>query len=85
MGDKLQAKEIAKKASIPTLETVEKVSLAKKIGFPLMIKAAAGGGGKGMRIVKDSASLRDAAAAAKREALSGFGDDRIFFKKTGEN
>ena len=47
MGDKLQAKEIAKKVNIPTLDTVEKVSLAKKIGFPLMIKAAAGGGGKG--------------------------------------
>ena len=81
MGDKLQAKEIAKKVNIPTLDTVEKVSLAKKIGFPLMIKAAAGGGGKGMRIVKDSASLKDAAAAAKREAQSGFGDDRIFFER----
>ena len=81
MGDKLQAKEIAKKVNIPTLDTVEKVSLAKKIGFPLMIKAAAGGGGKGMRIVKDSASLKDAASAAKREALSGFGDDRIFFER----
>mgnify|MGYP003314631138 CR=1 FL=1 len=81
MGDKLQAKEIAKKVNIPTLDTVEEVSLAKKIGFPILVKASAGGGGKGMRVVKTEKELNDAVVAAKREAKSSFGDDRVFLEK----
>ena len=54
---------------------------AKKIGFPILVKASAGGGGKGMRIVETQSQLKDAIAAAKREASSSFGDDRVFLEK----
>ena len=53
----------------------------KSIGYPILIKAAAGGGGKGMRIVKKESELKDSIISAKREALSGFGDERIFIER----
>ncbi|MDA9750749.1 biotin/lipoyl-binding protein [Gammaproteobacteria bacterium] len=81
MGDKIKAKELAIKASVPTLEKAESIKDSKQLGFPLLIKAAAGGGGKGMRIVNNKNELKDAVAAAKREAKAGFGDERIFIEK----
>ena len=81
MGDKIKAKELAIKAKVPTLEKAESIKDSKQLGFPLLIKAAAGGGGKGMRIVNNKNELKDAVAAAKREAKAGFGDERIFIEK----
>ena len=81
MGDKIKAKELAIKANVPTLEKAESIKDSKQLGFPLLIKAAAGGGGKGMRIVNNKNELKDAVAAAKREAKAGFGDERVFIEK----
>lgn len=81
MGDKLAAKEIARGAGVPILPSSEDPSDARDIGYPLMVKAAAGGGGKGMRIVHDAAHLDEAVAGARREALNGFGDDRVFLER----
>ena len=81
MGDKIKAKELAIKANVPTLEKAESIKDSKQLGFPLLIKAAAGGGGKGMRIVNNKNELKDAVAAAKREAKTGFDDERVFIEK----
>ena len=81
MGDKIKAKELAIKANVPTLEKAENIKDSKQLGFPLLIKAAAGGGGKGMRIVNNKNELKDAVAAAKREAKAGFDDERVFIEK----
>ena len=81
MGDKLKAKEIAQKAGVPTLPMTTDPKKAKTIGYPVLIKAAAGGGGKGMRIVESAKDLKEAIVAAKREALTGFADDRIFIER----
>ena len=81
MGDKLKAKEIAEKSGVPTLPMTSNTKDVKKIGYPILIKAAAGGGGKGMRIVEKESELKDSIVSAKREALSGFGDDRIFIER----
>ena len=81
MGDKIKAKELAIKAKVPTLEKAESIKDSKQLGFPLLIKAAAGGGGKGMRIVNNKNELKDAVAAAKREAKTGFDDERVFIEK----
>ena len=81
MGDKIKAKELAIKANVPTLEKAESIKDSKELGFPLLIKAAAGGGGKGMRIVNNKNELKDAVAAAKREAKAGFDDERVFIEK----
>ena len=81
MGDKLKAKEIADKAGVPTLPMTTEPSKANKVGYPLLIKAAAGGGGKGMRIVESKKDLKDSITSAKREAKAGFGDDRIFIER----
>ena len=81
MGDKIKAKELAIKANVPTLKKAESIKDSKQLGFPLLIKAAAGGGGKGMRIVNNKNELKDAVAAAKREAKAGFGDERVFIEK----
>ena len=81
MGDKLKAKEIAEKSGVPTLPMTSNTKDVKKIGYPILIKAAAGGGGKGMRIVERESELKDSIVSAKREALSGFGDDRIFIER----
>ena len=81
MGDKLKAKELAEKSVVPTLPMTSNTKDVKSIGYPILIKAAAGGGGKGMRIVKKESELKDSIISAKREALSGFGDDRIFIER----
>ena len=81
MGDKLKAKELATKADVPTLPMTSVPSEAKKIGYPLLIKAAAGGGGKGMRVVQSQKDLKESIASAQREALTGFGDDRVFIER----
>jgi len=89
LGDKIQAKQIAIKAKIPiiedskealnSIEIVEKE--AGRIGFPLMIKAASGGGGRGMRIVKKKEDLKKSFNEARQEAKKAFGDDTIFMEK----
>tara|TARA_B100001057_G_scaffold77752_1_gene72768 strand:+ start:132 stop:2054 length:1923 start_codon:yes stop_codon:yes gene_type:complete len=81
MGDKLKAKELAIKADVPTLPMTSNPKEANKIGYPLLIKAAAGGGGKGMRIVNKSSELKDSIISAQREALNGFNDERIFIER----
>ena len=81
MGDKLKAKVLAEKAGVPTLPMTTDPKKAGSIGFPVLIKAAAGGGGKGMRIVENKKDLKESILSAQREALSGFGDDRIFIER----
>ena len=81
MGDKLKAKELAENSGVPTLPMTSNTKDVKSIGYPILIKAAAGGGGKGMRIVEKESELKDSIISAKREALSGFGDDRIFIER----
>ncbi len=76
-GDKLAAKETARAAGVPVLPS----GAPEELGFPLLVKAAAGGGGRGMRIVRSAAELDDALAAARREALAAFGDDTVFCER----
>jgi len=76
-GDKLEARRAAVSAGISVLPTGE----PDEIGFPLMIKAAAGGGGRGMRGVRESPELPDAVTAARREAKAAFGDETVFFER----
>ncbi len=89
LGDKLEARKLAVKAGLPVVpgaefEKIEPAAIkltAKKIGFPVLIKAAAGGGGKGMRVVNDEAALTEAVESASREAKAAFGDGRVFLEK----
>ena len=81
MGDKLKAKDIAEKAGVPTLPMTTDAKKANTIGYPILIKAAAGGGGKGMRIVESKKDLKESIAGAQREAKTGFGDDRVFIER----
>jgi acetyl/propionyl-CoA carboxylase alpha subunit len=76
-GDKLEAKRSAEAAGVPILPTGDPAD----VGFPLMIKAAAGGGGRGMRIVFARSELDEAVAAAQREAKAAFGDETVFFER----
>jgi acetyl-CoA/propionyl-CoA carboxylase biotin carboxyl carrier protein len=76
-GDKLEAKRLAREAGVPVVPEGE----PEDIGFPLMIKAAAGGGGRGMRVVREPGELEEALAAARREATAAFGDDRVFCER----
>jgi len=91
MGGKIASKEIAERAKVPTLPwaRVEQggdlKSAAKKVGFPLLLKASAGGGGKGMRRVDRAEDLQAAAESAAREALSAFGDGTLFLERLVEN
>lgn len=89
MGDKITSKKIAAEAGVSTVpghmgliaDADEAVAIAGKIGFPVMIKASAGGGGKGMRIAHGADDVAEGFARAKSEAASSFGDDRIFIEK----
>jgi acetyl/propionyl-CoA carboxylase alpha subunit len=76
-GDKLEAKRIARAAGVPTLPE----GSADEIGFPLLVKAAAGGGGRGMRIVRARGELEEALAAAEREAAGAFGDGTVYLER----
>jgi acetyl/propionyl-CoA carboxylase alpha subunit len=76
-GDKLEAKRIAQAAGVPVVRSGE----PDEIGFPLVVKAAAGGGGRGMRVVRDPAELAEALEASRREAKAAFGDDRVFCER----
>ena len=76
-GDKLAAKETARAAGVPVLPN----GTPEEIGFPLLVKAAAGGGGRGMRVVRTEAELADALDAARREAGAAFGDDTVFCER----
>jgi acetyl/propionyl-CoA carboxylase alpha subunit len=76
-GDKLAAKETARAAGVPVLPS----GTPEEIGFPLVVKAAAGGGGRGMRVVRAPEELDEALAAARREAAGAFGDDSVFCER----
>jgi len=80
MGDKLKAKVIAESAGLPTLPIALKKSDIDAIGFPLLIKAAAGGGGKGMRVVNSANELDELVKMAQNEAQNAFADDTVFFE-----
>jgi propionyl-CoA carboxylase alpha chain len=81
MGDKLAAKRVAQRAGVPTLPSSEDPRDGDAVGFPLLVKAAAGGGGKGMRVAASAADLDEAVAAARREAGTAFDDDRVFLER----
>lgn len=81
MGDKIAAKRVALEAGVPTLPSSEDPSADAQVGYPLLVKASAGGGGKGMRIVESADDLADAVQSAQREALSGFGDETVFLER----
>lgn len=88
MGDKLAARKTVTAAGVPVvpgtppgLSDPEIISAAHEMGFPVLVKAAAGGGGKGMRPVHDPARLEDAIASARREAMAAFGDETIYIEK----
>lgn len=93
LGDKVSAKKVAAENNIPLIESNKEaltdlsvaVAEANRIGFPLMVKAAAGGGGRGMRVVRTVEELEKAFPEARREALNAFGDDTIFIEKFVEN
>ena len=76
-GDKLEAKRIAREAGVPVLPAGE----PDDVGFPLVVKAAAGGGGRGMRVVREPGELDEALAAARREAKAAFGNDSVFCER----
>ncbi|OYY64541.1 acetyl/propionyl/methylcrotonyl-CoA carboxylase subunit alpha [Sphingomonas sp. 28-62-11] len=89
MGDKIESKKLAKAAGVNVVpgflgeiaDTDEAVRIAKDIGFPVMMKASAGGGGKGMRLAYSEQDVREGFEATKREGLASFGDDRVFIEK----
>ncbi|MBU0509594.1 acetyl-CoA carboxylase biotin carboxylase subunit [bacterium] len=89
MGSKTQARAIMSKAGVPVvpgsegaISSVEEAdAFARRVGYPVLIKAVAGGGGKGMRVVESSAGLRNAFEAARREALAAFGDGSVYVEK----
>ena len=89
MGDKITSKKIAQAAGVSTVpghmgliaDADEAARIAGQIGYPVMIKASAGGGGKGMRIAHNDAEAREGFGSSKNEAAASFGDDRIFIEK----
>ncbi len=89
MGDKIESKKLAEKAGVSVVpghigeidDTDHAVKIATEIGYPVMMKASAGGGGKGMRLAYSEKDVREGFEATKREGLSSFGDDRVFIEK----
>jgi propionyl-CoA carboxylase alpha chain len=89
MGDKIESKKLAAAAGVTTVpgflgvieDTDKAAKIAHEIGYPVMIKASAGGGGKGMRIAHNDAELREGFLSAQHEAKASFGDDRVFLEK----
>jgi pyruvate carboxylase len=93
MGNKVTAKRVAKDAGVPTIPASGKLPLkldavkevAKSIGYPLMLKASWGGGGRGMRVIRSEYDIADQIDSARRESLSAFGNDELYFEKLIEN
>jgi pyruvate carboxylase len=93
LGDKITAKKVALENNIPIIRSNKKpivdietaLSEAEIIGYPIMLKAASGGGGRGMRVIRKAAELKGAFNESKREALNAFGDDTVFLEKFVEN
>ncbi|WP_370515052.1 acetyl/propionyl/methylcrotonyl-CoA carboxylase subunit alpha [Erythrobacter sp. THAF29] len=93
MGDKIESKKLAKEAGVNVVpgfvgeirDTEHAVEISDGIGYPVMMKASAGGGGKGMRLAWSEKDVREGFEATKREGLSSFGDDRVFIEKFIEN
>jgi len=93
MGDKITSKKIAEEAGVSTVpghmglieDADEAVKIANQVGYPVMIKASAGGGGKGMRVAYNDAEAREGFDRSKSEAASSFGDDRIFIERFVES
>ena len=89
MGDKIESKKLALKAGVNVVpgfvgeieDTEHAVRISAEIGYPVMMKASAGGGGKGMRLAYDEKDVREGFEATKREGLNSFGDDRVFIEK----
>jgi propionyl-CoA carboxylase alpha chain len=89
MGDKIESKKLALKAGVNVVpgfvgeieDTEHAVRISEEIGYPVMMKASAGGGGKGMRLAYNEADVREGFEATKREGLNSFGDDRVFIEK----
>ena len=89
MGDKIESKRLAKKAGVPTLpgsdgaleSADEALKEAERIGYPVLLKASAGGGGKGMRIARDANACREAFERSAQEATAAFGDGRVFLER----
>ena len=89
MGDKITSKKLAQEAGVSTVpghmgliaDADEAIKISKEIGYPVMIKASAGGGGKGMRIAHNDKETREGFQSSKNEAKNSFGDDRIFIEK----
>ena len=89
MGDKITSKKIAQDADVSTVpgymglieDAEEAVKISNDVGYPVMIKASAGGGGKGMRIAWNDQEAREGFQSSKNEAANSFGDDRIFIEK----
>mgnify|MGYP000574937159 CR=1 FL=1 len=92
LGDKIKAKKVAQLAQVPIIEgssdfsnPEQALEAAKKIGFPVILKAAAGGGGRGMRVIHDPATLKQSYSEASNEALKAFGDGTVFIEKYVED
>ena len=89
MGDKIESKKLAKEAGVNVVpgfvgeieDTEHAVRISNEIGYPVMMKASAGGGGKGMRLAYNEADVREGFDSVKREGLNSFGDDRVFIEK----
>ena len=89
LGDKIRAKEVAVENNIPVIESNEEelssveiaIKEAERIGYPVMLKAASGGGGRGMRVIQNEEELKSGFVESKREALNAFGDDTVFLEK----
>jgi len=93
LGDKVKAKKVAVEAGVPIIEsnigvlttTEEAIAEANRIGYPVIVKAASGGGGRGMRVIRTDSDLQKAFIESRREAMNAFGDDTIFLEKFIEN
>ncbi|HSA60795.1 MAG TPA: acetyl-CoA carboxylase biotin carboxylase subunit [Nitrospiraceae bacterium] len=89
MGSKIKARELAQEVGVPVVpgteggvtDVKEALAFARKVGYPVMIKASAGGGGRGLRVVRSDAELRENMEVASREALTSFGDGSVFIEK----
>ena len=93
VGNKVSARELAKSADVPVMPATDPLpddpdaafELAEAVGYPLMLKASWGGGGRGMRVIRDPSTLREEVAVARREALAAFGNDEVYLEKLVEH